>query len=401
MNESSNTKKSLILQAARLIGAQKWTPAEIDQLRRRLIAEHGEAGKTGSEYIADVLEAAGLKLELTLQEEAEDQYEEEFEDLLHFKTLEDAEVSVMRLDELMRKFRSQGEHAAVERVLNVARLGKRRAEMISRNQKVEAPKRAEKLEIANWFRIWLETPDAFFDWLDVRKQSPDFQEQFPQTESEVWAPLANLPSIPARWSCHRFPSMWKLSTSVPMSKPSALSSSKPKVASRCAAKMQLLFGPRFFRLWPPMNFLSSISLAISIASANSASFTIFTTVKLPSAAWCFRSPAKHSSKSSSNALRVRLSACAPAVRDKAEMPSSRKSCRAAASTPINPHMLAMPSALFASRKTAGPRYSVKRSGPPRSSVAFGLHCKNLTSTLRGLIERYLRLRRNDAHFHGC
>jgi len=49
MNESSNTKKSLILQAARQIGVQKWTPAEIDQLRRRLIAEHGEAGKTGSD----------------------------------------------------------------------------------------------------------------------------------------------------------------------------------------------------------------------------------------------------------------------------------------------------------------------------------------------------------------
>ncbi len=184
MNDLSNTKKSLILEAARSIGVQKWTPAEIDQLRRRLIAEHGEAGKTGADYIADVLEGAGLKLELTLQEEAEDQYEEEFADLLHFKTLEDAEVSVMRLDELMRKFRSQGENAAVERVLNVARLGKRRAEMISRNQKVEAPKRAEKVEIANWFRIWLETPDAFFDWLDVRKQSPEFREKFPQVGLE-------------------------------------------------------------------------------------------------------------------------------------------------------------------------------------------------------------------------
>ena len=184
MNESSNTKKSLILQAARQIGVQKWTPAEIDQLRRRLIAEHGEAGKTGCEYIADVLEAAGLKLELTLQEEAEDQYEEEFEDLLHFKTLEDAEVSVMRLDELMRKFRSQGEHAAVERVLNVARLGKRRAEMISRNQKVEPPKRAEKEEIANWFHVWLENPEPFFDWLEVRKLAPDFLEKFPKIEEE-------------------------------------------------------------------------------------------------------------------------------------------------------------------------------------------------------------------------
>jgi len=184
MMEDLKTKKPLILETAREINVQKWTPAEIDQLRRRLLAEHGESGKTGSDYIADVLKDAGHKVLLNLQEEAEEQYEEEFEDLLHFKTLGDAEVSVMRLDELMRKFQEQGEHAAVERVLNVARLGKRRAEMISRNRKVEPQKRAEKLEIASWFRIWLETPDAFFDWLDVRKQSPEFQAKFPQAESE-------------------------------------------------------------------------------------------------------------------------------------------------------------------------------------------------------------------------
>jgi hypothetical protein len=182
MSHSTKTKKILILETAREIGVQSWTPAEIDQLRRRLIAEHGEAGKTGTEYIADVLKDAGLKLALTMQEEAEEQYEEEFDDLLHFKTLEDAEVSLMRLDELMRKFQLRGERAAVERVLNVGRLGKRRAEMIARNPKVEAPKRAEKEEIANWFKIWLETPDAFFDWLDVRKQSAEFQGKFPQTD---------------------------------------------------------------------------------------------------------------------------------------------------------------------------------------------------------------------------
>jgi len=184
MSQALKNKKALILETAREINAQKWTPAEIEQLRLRLLAEHGEAGKTGSEYIADVLKDAGHKVLLSMQEEAEEQYEEEFEDLLHFKTLEDAEVSIMRLDELMRKFRDQGEKAAVQRVLEVARLGKRRAEMISRNHKVEPQKRAEKVEIANWFRIWLETPDAFFDWLDVRKQSPEFQEKFPPSEDE-------------------------------------------------------------------------------------------------------------------------------------------------------------------------------------------------------------------------
>jgi hypothetical protein len=184
MTEILETKKAMILRAAAAIGAEKWTPAEIDQLRRKLLADHGAEGKTGSDYIADVLQSAGWKVVLTQQEEAEDQFEEEFEDLLHFKTLGDAEVSLMRLDELLRRFRTHHEKAAAERVMEVARLGKRRAEMISRNHKVEAYKRAEKEEIANWFRIWLENPEAFFEWLEVRKQTPEFREKFPKADEE-------------------------------------------------------------------------------------------------------------------------------------------------------------------------------------------------------------------------
>jgi hypothetical protein len=174
----------MILDAARDLGVQKWTVAEIDQLRRKLLADHGEAGKTGNDYIADVLKSAGWKIQLTDREEAEERFEEEFEDILHFKTLQDAEVSLTRLDELLRRFRVHGERAAAARVLEIARLGKRRAEMISRNRKVEEQKRKEKKEIAEWFRIWLEAPDTFFDWLDVRKASPEFRATFGEIEEE-------------------------------------------------------------------------------------------------------------------------------------------------------------------------------------------------------------------------
>jgi hypothetical protein len=178
MTGSLKTKKEMILEAARAISVSRYTAAEIEQLRRKLLAEHGAEGKTGADYIADVLKGAGWKVALTQQEEAEEQFEEEFEDLLHFRTLEDAEVCLTRLDELLRRFQAHRERAAVERVLEVARLGKRRSEMIARNPKVEEHKRAEKEEIAGWFRIWLETPDAFFDWLDVRKQSPEYVQRF-------------------------------------------------------------------------------------------------------------------------------------------------------------------------------------------------------------------------------
>ena len=178
MTELLKTKKAMILEAARNLAIQKWTTAEIDQLRRKLIADHGEEGKSSNEYIADVLKAMGWKVQLSEREEAEERFEEEFEDILHFKTLQDAEVSLTRLDELLRRFQTHGEKAAVDRVMEIARLGKRRAEMIAHNRKVDAPKREEKKEIGEWFRIWLETPDAFFDWLEVRKASPEFREKF-------------------------------------------------------------------------------------------------------------------------------------------------------------------------------------------------------------------------------
>jgi hypothetical protein len=183
MTEALQTKKALILEAARQLGHQKWTTAEIDQLRRKLLADHGESAKSSNDYISDVLKSMGWKVQLSEREEAEERFEEEFEDILHFKTLQDAEVSLTRLDELMRRFQAHGEKAAVERVLEIARLGKRRAEMISHNRKVESHKREEKREIAEWFRVWLETPDTFFDWLEVRKAAPDFRANFGDIEA--------------------------------------------------------------------------------------------------------------------------------------------------------------------------------------------------------------------------
>ncbi len=180
----SSTKKALILELARGLGKPRFTPAEIEQIRRQLIAKLGAEGKTSADYIATVLQEAAMRVVLSTRSDTEGRYEEEFDDLLHFSNLDEAEMCLVRLDELLRKFVIEGERAAAERVREVARLGRRRAEMIAHNHKVAEAKRAEKTEIAQWFALWLETPDAFFDWLEVRKKSPGFQQMFSATENE-------------------------------------------------------------------------------------------------------------------------------------------------------------------------------------------------------------------------
>lgn len=184
MSRELQSKKQNILKIARALSVAKFTPAEIEQVRRKLIAEHGEAAKTSGDYIASVLVDAGLRVVLSKQADTEGRYEEQFQDLLHFSTLDEAEMCIVRLDELWRKFRAEGERAAAERVLEVARLGRRRAEMIAHNKKVEPRKRAEKEEIVRWFAMWLETPDLFFDWLEVRKQSADYHRRAANTGDE-------------------------------------------------------------------------------------------------------------------------------------------------------------------------------------------------------------------------
>jgi hypothetical protein len=176
--KDQSSKKNMILDLAAHLGVTRFTVAEVEQIRRQMIARSGAAGKTSPEYIAEVLGTAGLRVIWSTEADTEGRYEEEFQDLLHFSTLEEAEICVMRLDELLRKFRTEGDRAAAERVLEVARLGRRRAEMIARNHRVDALKRAEKEEILQWFKVWLETPDAFFDWLELRKQSPDYRKRF-------------------------------------------------------------------------------------------------------------------------------------------------------------------------------------------------------------------------------
>ena len=55
-SERSSTKKELILEAAQGLGTPRYTPAEIEQIRRQLIAHLGEKGKTSPDYIVSVLE---------------------------------------------------------------------------------------------------------------------------------------------------------------------------------------------------------------------------------------------------------------------------------------------------------------------------------------------------------
>jgi hypothetical protein len=107
--------------------------------------------------------------------EADASYRDDLAGILSFATFAEAEKTLSSLQNLCLKYRALSDKKGVEYCRQVASLGRKRAELISRNRRVSLPKRLQKQEIATWFKIWLETPAIFDDWLLMRKNTEEFR----------------------------------------------------------------------------------------------------------------------------------------------------------------------------------------------------------------------------------
>jgi hypothetical protein len=107
--------------------------------------------------------------------EIEQPYRETLSGVLAFSTFNEAEQTLKTLEILCRKYEAASDKKGVEYCRQIAVLGRRRAELISRNKRVRMDKRLQKKEIAAWFSIWLETPDIFDEWLSLRKSTEEFR----------------------------------------------------------------------------------------------------------------------------------------------------------------------------------------------------------------------------------
>jgi hypothetical protein len=50
----------------------------------------------------------------------------------------------------------------------------------ARSKILEESQRQQAKEIAEWLRVWLQAPELFSDWLDLRRRSPEFRKKFPE-----------------------------------------------------------------------------------------------------------------------------------------------------------------------------------------------------------------------------
>ena len=180
----ARTKRDLMIEVWERLDCESVGAKELEAVTEAVRERFGEGAVESPAIVARVLADEGAELrhaevlEMDARWRTADPYEPMFRNVLKFSTFEEAAGSIKRLDNLRKQFGRKGDREGLRRVQETVLKGKRRAEMIARNQAVNERKRAEKAEIAEWFTVWLNQPEIFADWLDLRRASKDFRERF-------------------------------------------------------------------------------------------------------------------------------------------------------------------------------------------------------------------------------
>jgi len=187
----TKSKKEIILEYCVTRALERAGTQEIRVIQAEVRRQLGPEAKASLSYIASVLGEAGARVDLParfddrfVRPPMEEPYATRLKGVLEFRDLESAESSLRKLDALYREYGEGADRAGAELVRSLVLKGKQRAASLGASPRVSPEKRREKQEIAAWFRVWLETPDLFFDWLALRKQSEEFQDVFGESRGQ-------------------------------------------------------------------------------------------------------------------------------------------------------------------------------------------------------------------------
>lgn len=85
---------------------------------------------------------------------------------------------IEKLEELRRALEQRDDPKAVKQLEARAREQKGYAQTLAVSSALNSDQRLGAVEIGEWLTIWLQTPQLFSTWLDLRRQSPEFLSKF-------------------------------------------------------------------------------------------------------------------------------------------------------------------------------------------------------------------------------
>jgi hypothetical protein len=95
-----------------------------------------------------------------------------------FETLRGTLTAIRNLENMRRRYKQIGDKNGLRHSRQIALDAKRASLENAADTSIPAAERAVSEEIARWLTVWLQTPDAFDDWVELRSESSEFRERF-------------------------------------------------------------------------------------------------------------------------------------------------------------------------------------------------------------------------------
>lgn len=189
-NWSARTKTDLIIEVWEKLDCESVGEKELEAIETVVKEVYGGHAADPPMIVARLLadEGAVLRhseiLEMDAARRLNSPYDAMFRNLISFSSFAAAESSLRSLENLRRKLDADGDREGLRRVKEEAFAARDEAKRLSAGEQRTGEDPAFYTEIAEWFSIWLQSPEIFEGWVRIRKRSEQFREAFAKDEEE-------------------------------------------------------------------------------------------------------------------------------------------------------------------------------------------------------------------------
>jgi hypothetical protein len=183
-NWNSRTKQDLIIEVWEYLDCESVGSRELEQIQKALRERFGEGALDSPASIARTVADEGAILrhpevfECDRRRRDEDFKKWALLGTLDFSDLSSALASVVKLDERRLQLQDDSPDEGLKQLRELVAAIRKDLLLKARSKIIDDRQKAQLKEVSHWLTVWLQSPELFSDWLDLRRRSPEFRKKF-------------------------------------------------------------------------------------------------------------------------------------------------------------------------------------------------------------------------------
>lgn len=184
-NWKARTKLDLIIEVWEQLDCESVGARELENIQDALREKFGAGALSSPAAIARAVADEGAVLRHPEVFECDRAWREAslkklaLGDYLDFSNLPSAFASVVKIEEKRLQLQLDADAGTLKDLRAAVTAIKKDLTLNARGKIVEQPQKNWLNEVSHWLGLWLQSPELFSDWLDLRRRSPEFRRKFP------------------------------------------------------------------------------------------------------------------------------------------------------------------------------------------------------------------------------